>query len=83
MDYSEAHQFLQQAIRKSPQGDHAVGFLQSVHKYFVIVQLLMGEIPERSVFRVASLQKSLAPYYSIAKGSLLSRLFEKLSELVI
>jgi hypothetical protein len=39
-----------------------------VYKLFVVVELLMGDIPERSVFRQPVLKKSLAPYLQISQG---------------
>ena len=67
LDYSASHKYLMQAIKKSPQYA-APGFQQTAYKFAVIVQLLMGEIPERSIFRVAALQKSLIPYFHITQA---------------
>jgi 26S proteasome regulatory subunit N3 len=36
-----------------------------VSKLLVIVQLLMGDIPERSVFVQAGLEKALLPYLNL------------------
>jgi 26S proteasome regulatory subunit N3 len=49
LEYSESHSCLMQAIRKAPQGC-ALGFRLAATKASVIVELLMGEIPDRSVF---------------------------------
>jgi 26S proteasome regulatory subunit N3 len=69
LDYSMAHQQLLTAIRKAPQQNKAAaGFLQSVHKFSVVVELLMGDIPERSLFRQPMLEKVLAPYSQIVQG---------------
>jgi 26S proteasome regulatory subunit N3 len=68
LDYTASNQFLLQAARKAPQSDQVAGFLQSVHKLSVIVQLLMGEIPEKSLFRQPMLKDSLAPYLSITQA---------------
>jgi 26S proteasome regulatory subunit N3 len=68
LDYTASHRHLLQAIRKAPQSDVAAGFRQIVYKLSVVVQLLMGEIPDRSIFRQASLRKSLEPYYHIAQS---------------
>ncbi|KAF9016907.1 diphenol oxidase-A2 [Hymenopellis radicata] len=51
LNYSAAHSNLQQAIRRSPPAKVAPGFYQAVHKLFVVVELLMGDIPDRSLFR--------------------------------
>jgi 26S proteasome regulatory subunit N3 len=57
------------AIRKAPQQNKAAaGFLQTVHKFFVVVELLMGDIPERGLFRQPMLEKVLAPYSQIVQG---------------
>ncbi|CDS00205.1 hypothetical protein [Sporisorium scitamineum] len=82
LDYSQAHVHFQQAIRRAPQKDTAgkkesdpvgqsqtaAGFLQTAHKFLVVVELLMGEIPERSIFRTPVLRKALAPYMEIVQA---------------
>merc|ERR1712183_918048 len=50
LHYSASLDFLMQSIRKAPP-NAAVGFLQTVQKLIVVVNLLMGDLPERSVFR--------------------------------
>lgn len=42
--------------------------VMQVHKLFITVELLMGEIPERGIFRQPVLQKSLMPYLQIVQG---------------
>lgn len=69
LNYSEAHTNLQQAIRRAPQPKTAPGFYQAVHKFFIVVELLMGEIPERSLFRHPVLEKALKAYFDIVKGN--------------
>ena len=49
LEYSEALNYLQEALRKAPQTG-VVGFRITVSKWIVIVQLLKGEIPPRSMF---------------------------------
>ena len=56
-----------QAIRKAPQHS-AVGFKQTAHKFVVVVQLLLGEIPDRATFRDPILRKSLLPYFQLTQG---------------
>jgi hypothetical protein len=68
LDYTASHGFLSQAIRKVPQTPANIGFLQTVNKLAIIVQLLMGEIPERSLFRQPILKKTLAPYFHLTQG---------------
>ncbi|CDR88468.1 probable 26S proteasome non-ATPase regulatory subunit p58 [Sporisorium scitamineum] len=50
------------------QSQTAAGFLQTAHKFLVVVELLMGEIPERSIFRTPVLRKALAPYMEIVQA---------------
>jgi 26S proteasome regulatory subunit N3 len=71
LDYTSAHTYLTQAIRKAPQNNVTAGFQQTANKFFIVVQLLMGEIPERSLFRQPILKKALAPYLVITQGKIL------------
>ncbi|KAK2464555.1 hypothetical protein APHAL10511_003413 [Amanita phalloides] len=68
LNYSDAHSNLQQAIRRAPSPRSAPGFYQAVHKFFVVVELLMGDIPERSLFRHPVLGKALGAYFEIVKA---------------
>lgn len=83
LNYTEAHEHLQNAIRRAPQPavtptgvtagtvstyQSAAGFLQSAYKLFVVVELLMGDIPERNIFRIDALKKPLAPYLEIVQA---------------
>jgi 26S proteasome regulatory subunit N3 len=68
LDYTNAHTHLLQAIRKAPQGNHAIGFQQAANKIAIIVQLLMGEIPDRSLFRQCVLSKALVPYFHLTQA---------------
>jgi len=67
LDYTEAYKCLLGAIRKAPQTS-ARGFRQAVHKLTCIVQLLMGEIPERSIFRQPGLKNALSPYLQLTQA---------------
>lgn len=67
LEYSDAHKNLLQAIRKAPQNG-AIGFKQTVHKLATIVELLMGEIPDRGLFREPTLRRSLAPYFQLTQA---------------
>ncbi|KAG1745326.1 PCI domain-containing protein [Suillus lakei] len=58
LNYTAAHTNLQQAIRRAPAAKTAPGFYQAVHKLFVIVELLMGDIPDRA----------LSAYFDIVKA---------------
>ncbi|KAJ7359210.1 diphenol oxidase-A2 [Mycena albidolilacea] len=68
LNYSAAHANLQQAIRRAPAATLAPGFYQAVHKLFVVVELLMGDIPDRGLFRHPVLEKALTPYFDIVKA---------------
>jgi 26S proteasome regulatory subunit N3 len=70
LNYSDAHANLQQAIRRAPPAKTAPGFYQAIHKLSVVVELLMGDIPERSLFRHPVLEKALTSYFEIVKGKL-------------
>ncbi|KAJ3765273.1 hypothetical protein FB446DRAFT_655516, partial [Lentinula raphanica] len=69
LNYSDAHTNLQQAIRRAPPATVAPGFYQAVHKLFVVVELLMGDIPDRGIFRHPVLEKPLKGYFEIVKGT--------------
>jgi 26S proteasome regulatory subunit N3 len=68
LDYSVSHRNILQAIRKAPQTDATIGFQQTTQKLSIIVQLLMGEIPERSLFHQVSLAEALKPYFHITQA---------------
>ncbi|KAH9461877.1 hypothetical protein Pst134EA_004716 [Puccinia striiformis f. sp. tritici] len=57
------------AIRRAPPAQIAPGFWQTTHKLFVVVELLMGDIPDRTLFRVPVLKKCLQPYFEIVQAS--------------
>jgi len=67
LDYSAAHKHLLQAMRKAPQHS-AVGFKQTVQKLAITVELLLGDIPDRDVFRQPSMRKTLAPYFQLTQA---------------
>lgn len=46
----------------------ASGFLQTAHKLLIIVELLMGDLPERSLFRIPMLRHALASYLPIVQA---------------
>jgi 26S proteasome regulatory subunit N3 len=64
---------LQAALRKAPQ-TLAVGFRQCVHKLNVVVQLLLGELPDRGLFRQPFLKTSLHPYFQVTQAVRLGNL---------
>lgn len=68
LNYSQAQAHLLEATRKAPSNAATAGFQQSAHKVYVIVELLMGNIPERSLFRTSVLKKSLQPYFELTQA---------------
>lgn len=66
--YAESRDSLTQALRKAPHGTLATGFLQAVQKLLVVVTLLLGEIPERSLFRTAKLAPALHLYLELTQA---------------
>lgn len=68
LDYSSAHEQITAAIRKAPQTSHAVGFLQAAHKLRIVIELLMGDIPDRGIFREEKFERSLVPYLDVTRA---------------
>lgn len=64
LEYSAAQASLIQALRKGPEVG-ALGFRIQAQKLLVIVELLMGEIPHRSLFANKDFVKPLGPYLQI------------------
>lgn len=75
LDYTEAHTKLMQAMRKAPQNT-ALGFRMAVNKLAITVQLLMGEIPERSMFYQTGLMDALQPYLELTNAVRVGNLVE-------
>jgi 26S proteasome regulatory subunit N3 len=67
-DYDAASEHLVQALRKAPHSDACLGLVQSANKLLVLVQLLLGIIPERSLFAQPKLAASLRPYLALAQA---------------
>lgn len=67
LKYSAAHTNLLQALRKAPQHS-AVGFKQTVQKFAITVELLLGEIPDKSIFRHESMRRTLQPYFQLTQA---------------
>lgn len=68
LQYTEAHDHLIGATRKSPSSNSARGFYQASHKLLVVVELLMGDIPDRAIFRQQALERSMHPYFLLAQA---------------
>lgn len=72
--YKDANKHFEIALRKAPQNG-AKGFKQEVNKWIVLVQLLIGEIPERSLFRTKELEEVLKPYLQLTQGFISCKIF--------
>ncbi|KAL8938519.1 MAG: hypothetical protein Q9216_003849 [Gyalolechia sp. 2 TL-2023] len=68
LSYTEAHEHLIGATRKSPSTPSAGGFYQAASKLLVVVELLMGDIPDRAIFRQPSLEHAMQPYLSLVQA---------------
>ena len=66
--YTDAHDHLTSATRKAPTSFKAAGFYQSSTKLLIVVELLMGDIPDRAVFRQPSLEQALQPYLQLVQA---------------
>ncbi|CAM9981141.1 unnamed protein product, partial [Ectocarpus fasciculatus] len=67
LDYTDAYTKLMQSSRKVPQNT-AMGFQRAAQKLVIIVQLLLGEVPERSVFNQKGFVVSLKPYLALTQA---------------
>lgn len=66
--YTEAHEHLTAATRKAPSSSCAVGFSQTATKLLSVVELLMGDIPDRATFRQPALEDALQPYFLLVQA---------------
>ena len=66
LDYQNAYRCLVQAMRKAPTRT-AKGFRLTVQKLTCVVQLLLGEVPVRTVF-FSEFGAALQPYFFLAKA---------------
>lgn len=66
--YTEAHEHLTAATRKAPSSPSAAGFSQTATKLLLVVELLMGDIPDRATFRIPSLERALQPYLQLVQA---------------
>mmetsp|Transcript_1481 Transcript_1481/g.2690 ORF Transcript_1481/g.2690 Transcript_1481/m.2690 type:complete len:542 (+) Transcript_1481:60-1685(+) len=67
LEYTSAFSNLSQCLRKSPTNT-GVGFRIAVQRLLIVVQLLMGEIPDRSVFSTHGMKMELTPYMKITQA---------------
>jgi 26S proteasome regulatory subunit N3 len=75
LEYTASYNCLLQAIRKAPQVA-ARGFRLTAYKMLCIVQLLMGEIPEKSIFRQQGIKLALRPYFELTNAVNFGNLIE-------
>ncbi|CAJ1972577.1 unnamed protein product [Sphenostylis stenocarpa] len=66
LEYTDAKESLLQAACKAPSA--ARGFRIQCNKWALIVRLLLGEIPERTVFMQRGLEKALRPYFELTNA---------------
>ncbi|CAA0816803.1 26S proteasome non-ATPase regulatory subunit 3 homolog A [Striga hermonthica] len=80
LEYTDAKESLLQAARKAPAS--ALGFRIQCNKWAVIVRLLLGEIPERTVFMQKGMEKALRPYFELTNAVLVGdlELFKKIAD---
>ena len=67
LEYTQSYSNLSQCLRKCPTNT-GLGFRIAVQRLLVVVQLLMGEIPDRSVFFGEGMTGELRPYLEIAQA---------------
>ncbi len=68
LNYSDAHEYLTAATRKAPSSPSAQGFFLTATKLLLVVELLMGDIPERATFRIPSTERALQPYLHLVQA---------------
>ena len=67
LEYTTSYSNLSQCLRKAPTNT-GTGFRIAAQRLLVVVQLLMGEIPERHVFFTKGMKTELRPYLSITQA---------------
>ena len=67
MEYTSAFSNLGQCLRKAPTNT-GIGFRIAVQRLLIVVQLLMGEIPDRHIFFTAGMKAELGPYLAITQA---------------
>ncbi|GMM35505.1 proteasome regulatory particle lid subunit [Saccharomycopsis crataegensis] len=68
LNYSTALSYIINSIRKAPQSQYVKGFLVSAQKLKIVIELLMGDIPELTIFTNQQYQQHLKPYMEITKA---------------
>ena len=67
LEYTSAYSNLSQAYRKCPTNT-GIGFRIAIQRLLVVVQLLMGEIPDRAVFFEEGMVQEMKPYLEISQA---------------
>lgn len=68
LNYTASHSALSQSLRKS-QSNTGLGFRIATQRLLIVVQLLMGEIPDRQVFfEKKEMRMELEPYLKITQA---------------
>lgn len=67
LEYTSAYSNLSQCLRKAPTNT-GLGFRIAAQRLLVVVQLLMGEIPDRHVFFTKGMKAELSPYLAITQA---------------
>eukprot|EP01023_Acetabularia_acetabulum_P059511 TRINITY_DN7154_c0_g1_i1.p1 TRINITY_DN7154_c0_g1~~TRINITY_DN7154_c0_g1_i1.p1 ORF type:complete len:490 (-),score=67.90 TRINITY_DN7154_c0_g1_i1:204-1652(-) len=66
LEYMEAKESLQQALRKAPSG--ALAFRVNVSKWLIVIRLLLGEIPDLVDFTQPGMEVALRPYFELTQA---------------
>jgi len=67
LEYTAAFTNLSQCLRKAPTNT-GLGFRIAAQRLLVVVQLLMGEVPDRNVFFAKGMKGELEPYLKITQA---------------
>lgn len=67
LEYTASFSSLSQCLRKAPTNT-GLGFRIAAQRLQIVVQLLMGEIPDRHVFFTQDMKAELAPYLAITQA---------------
>lgn len=67
LEYTSAFSNLSQCLRKAPTNT-GIGFRIAAQRLLIVVQLLMGEIPERTTFFSEGMKGELVPYMKITQA---------------
>ena len=67
LEYTSAYSNLSQCLRKAPTNT-GLGFRIAAQRLLIVVQLLMGEIPDRHVFFTKGMKAELSPYLAITQA---------------